>query len=102
MCWIIYWMDWERFHAIDVNFRQNALFCLKLALIKHGDHDALFALFGRGGWPTYRNIYGVVWEQLPTWVQNFWDNSIDYFNPKGLRQSFYWRGGAGDFAWLLM
>ncbi|MFZ5448200.1 MAG: DUF3419 family protein [Thermodesulfobacteriota bacterium] len=88
-------------HAVDVNFRQNALFHLKMALIKHGDHDALFALFGRGGWPTYRKIYAMVRRQLPAWVQEFWDNSIEYFNPKGLRQSFYWRGSAGDFAWLL-
>jgi hypothetical protein len=36
-------------HAIDVNFRQNALLCLKLALIRHGDQALLFSLFGNGG-----------------------------------------------------
>ena len=88
-------------HAVDVNFRQNALLFLKMALIEDGDHDSLFALFGRGSWPSYRDIYAQVRQLLPTWVQHFWDKKIAYFKPKGLRQSFYWRGGAGDFAWLL-
>lgn len=85
-------------HAVDVNFRQNALLFLKMALIEDGDHDSLFALFGRGSWPSYRDIYAQVRQLLPTWVQHFWDKKIAYFKPKGLRQSFYWRGGAPGFS----
>ena len=34
-------------------------------------------------------------------AQDFWDQKISYFSGRGLRKSFYWRGAAGDFAWLL-
>ncbi len=87
-------------HAVDVNFRQNALLCLKMALIEHGNHEFLFDLFGAGGWPGYRDIYAAVRPRLPAWAQTFWDAKIGYFSPQGLRQSFYWRGASGDFAWL--
>jgi S-adenosylmethionine-diacylglycerol 3-amino-3-carboxypropyl transferase len=88
-------------YAVDVNFRQNALLCLKMALIRHGNYEALFALFGEGRGLHYRDIYVAVRRHLPAWAQRFWDKKIDYFKPEGMRRSFYWRGGAGDFAWLL-
>lgn len=88
-------------HAIDVNFRQNALLCLKLALIRHGDFELLFALFGNGGAATYRDIYAQVRGSLPLWARSYWDTKINYFRPGGVRRSFYWRGAAGDFAWVL-
>jgi S-adenosylmethionine-diacylglycerol 3-amino-3-carboxypropyl transferase len=87
-------------HAVDVNFRQNALLYLKLALIQHENYDFLFSMFGNGGVPGYRNIYAAVRPRLPAWVQEYWDAKIDYFKPGGIRKSFYWRGAAGDFAWL--
>ncbi len=87
-------------NAVDVNFRQNALLYLKLALIEHGDHGFLFSLFGNGGVQAYRDIYAAVRARLPAWAQNYWDAKIDYFRPGGIRKSFYWRGAAGDFAWL--
>lgn len=87
-------------HAVDVNFRQNALLCLKIALIQYGNHEMLFSLFGHGGAPSYRNIYAAVRPGLPGWAQEYWDDKIDYFRPGGVRKSFYWRGAAGDFAWL--
>jgi S-adenosylmethionine-diacylglycerol 3-amino-3-carboxypropyl transferase len=37
---------------------------------------------------------------LSVWARKFWDEKIVYFNPKGVRRSFYWRGAAGDFAWV--
>jgi S-adenosylmethionine-diacylglycerol 3-amino-3-carboxypropyl transferase len=85
--------------AVDVNFRQNAVLALKMALLNAGDHQALFALFGNGGVPGYRDIYASLRPQLPVWAQRFWDEKIGFFNPKGVRRSFYWRGAAGDFAW---
>ncbi len=86
-------------HGVDVNFRQNAVLSLKMALLQAGDHQALFSLFGEGGAPAYRDIYASLRAFLPVWAQEFWDEKIGYFNPKGLRHSFYWRGAAGDFAW---
>jgi S-adenosylmethionine-diacylglycerol 3-amino-3-carboxypropyl transferase len=87
-------------HAVDMNFRQNALLALKVALIRHGDFEALFTLFGKGGGPAYREIYQAIRCGLPAWAQGYWDTKIAYFNPGGVRQSFYWRSAAGDFAWL--
>jgi S-adenosylmethionine-diacylglycerol 3-amino-3-carboxypropyl transferase len=86
--------------AVDVNFRQNAILALKMALLNQGDHQALFSLFGQGGVPGYRDIYASLRPHLPVWAQEFWDEKIVYFNPKGVRRSFYWRGAAGDFAWV--
>ncbi len=86
-------------HAVDVNFRQNAVLSLKMALLEAGDQQALFALFGEGGAPAYRDIYASLRTFLPVWAQEFWDEKIGYFNPKGLRHSFYWRSASGDFAW---
>ncbi len=86
--------------AVDVNFRQNAVLAMKMALLDAGDHQALFALFGQGGVPDYRDLYAPLRPFLPAWAQRFWDEKIVYFNPKGVRRSFYWRGAAGDFAWV--
>lgn len=86
--------------AVDVNFRQNATLALKMALLDAGEHQALFALFGKGGVPGYRDIYASVRPHLPVWAQRFWDEKIAFFNPQGVRRSFYWRGAAGDFAWV--
>ncbi len=89
-------------HAVDVNYRQNAVLCLKMALFHAGDQRALFSLFGEGGAPEYRDIYATLQPSLPVWAQEFWDEKIAYyFNPRGLRRSFYLRGAAGDFAWAL-
>lgn len=86
-------------HAVDVNYRQNAVLCFKMALLDNGDHQALFSLFGEGGGSGYRDIYASLRPALPVWAQKFWDEKIGYFNPKGMRRSFYWRSAAGDFAW---
>ncbi len=86
-------------HAVDINYRQNAVLRLKMALLEAGDHQALFSLFGKGGDLVYLDIYASIRPFLPFWAKRFWDAKIGYFNPKGLRRSFYWRGAAGDFAW---
>jgi S-adenosylmethionine-diacylglycerol 3-amino-3-carboxypropyl transferase len=87
-------------HAVDMNFRQNALLALKLALIRHGDFGALFTLFGEGGGPDYRDIYQTIRPGLAEWARDYWDAKISYFNPGGVRRSFYWRSATGDFAWM--
>jgi S-adenosylmethionine-diacylglycerol 3-amino-3-carboxypropyl transferase len=90
----------EEIHAVDVNDRQNALLELKLALLARGDFHALFSLFGLGGCEDYQKIYHSVRDLLSPPAQEFWDKKINYFSGRGLRKSFYWRGAAGDFAWL--
>jgi len=87
--------------AVDMNYRQNALLELKLAFLAERDFGELFAFFGRGQSPAYRQTYAALRERLSKAAQAFWDRHISYFNGKGLRRSFYWRGAAGDFAWTL-
>ena len=87
-------------HAVDVNYRQNALLELKMALFARRNFDDLFAMFGRGGCERYQEIYRSGRDLLSPAAQDFWDQKITYFSGRGLRKSFYWRGAAGDFAWL--
>ena len=88
-------------HAVDVNYRQNALLELKLALFARRNFADLFAMFGEGGCDNYQEIYQDIRELLSPEAQRFWDQKIKYFSGRGLRKSFYWRGAAGDFAWLM-
>ena len=90
----------KEIHAVDVNYRQNALLELKLALFARRDFRDLFSLFGLGGCEDYQKIYHAVRDFLSPAAQDFWDKKINYFSGRGLRKSFYWRGAAGDFAWL--
>ncbi len=89
-----------RIHAIDMNFRQNALLQLKLKMIEHSSFDDLFAMFGTGSHDKLDGLYKSVRPQLPGYAQVFWDKNIDYFSSRGLRKSFYYRGTAGNVAWL--
>jgi S-adenosylmethionine-diacylglycerol 3-amino-3-carboxypropyl transferase len=88
-------------HAVDVNFRQNALLDLKLAFFRSQPFGELYAFFGNGHSPTYRETYRALRDALSPLSRAFWDRKIDYFSGRGSRRSFYWRGAAGDFAWLL-
>lgn len=88
-------------HAVDMNFRQNALLELKMAFFAGGTFEDLLALFGRGGDDGYQQRYQAVRHLLSGQAQEFWDKKIHYFSGRGIRKSFYWRGAAGDFAWLL-
>ncbi|HAY22737.1 MAG TPA: DUF3419 domain-containing protein [Desulfobacterales bacterium] len=91
----------KEIHAVDVNYRQNALLEFKLALFARGNFEDLFALFGNGGIENYQEIYRSVQEDLSPAARKFWDRKIKYFSLGGVRRSFYWRGAAGDFAWLM-
>jgi S-adenosylmethionine-diacylglycerol 3-amino-3-carboxypropyl transferase len=88
-------------HCVDVNSRQNALMELKRALIKHGDYQLLYRIFGDGFYDKAHTVYH---EQLrsflPGYAQSFWDDKIKFFlNNKG-KKSFYYHGTAGSFAWI--
>lgn len=95
--------DCAEIHCVDLNPRQNALLELKIALIEAGDFEALFAFFGKGGTPQASAIF----EDLarprlrnPETAQ-YWSQNLSYFEKKGLRPSFYWRGSSGTVAWLI-
>lgn len=89
-------------HAIDMNYRQNALLELKKAFYKKGNHAALFQFFGRGNHPNPKVYYRkYLRASLPKTAQQFWDKKIEpYFTRSRLRPSFYYYGTAGTFAWL--
>lgn len=89
-------------HAVDMNFRQNALLELKLALLRGQDHAALFEMFGQGATGRYRQIYAAARDLLPPYAQGYWDEKIVFFDPRSLRRSFYYHGTSGTAAWLMM
>jgi S-adenosylmethionine-diacylglycerol 3-amino-3-carboxypropyl transferase len=88
-------------HAVDVNPRQNALLQLKLSLIRRGDFDDLFQMFGLGNHPQFEQLYADVRLDLPDYACDFWGEKIHYFAQTNLRKSFYYCGAAGEVAWLL-
>jgi S-adenosylmethionine-diacylglycerol 3-amino-3-carboxypropyl transferase len=89
-------------HTVDMNFRQNAVLELKMALIKQGDHEKLFSMFGEGATPEFRATYALVRDQLSEPAQRFWDEKITYFDPRSLKRSFYYHGTSGTVAWLML
>jgi len=88
-------------NCIDLNFRQNALLELKIGLFKHGDYDLLFDMFGNGyhRWAKedYHNLIRPI---LPKYAREFWDEKIKYFHKKDKKDTFYFHGTSGSFAWL--
>ena len=89
-------------HSVDMNFRQNAVLELKMALIKHGNHEMLFSLFGDGATPDFRAYYMLVRGDLSESAQRFWDEKITYFDPRSLKRSYYYHGTSGTVAWVML
>jgi S-adenosylmethionine-diacylglycerol 3-amino-3-carboxypropyl transferase len=88
-------------HAVDVNFRQNALLELKLAMLRRAEFADFFEMFGIGSHSDYKKAYHAIRSTLPEFARQYWDEKIGYFNPGGLKRSFYYQGTAGAAAWLL-
>lgn len=88
-------------HAIDMNFRQNAVLELKLALIRKGVHQDLFDMFGKGATPRFREIYNGVREDLAPQARAFWDDKISIFDPNSFKRSYYYHGTSGTAAWVM-
>ncbi len=89
-------------HTVDVNVRQNALLALKQASFRYGDYERHFQLFGEGYMSDARQFYFThLREQLLPEYAAFWDEKISYFCHKNPNKTFYFRGTAGQFAWLL-
>jgi S-adenosylmethionine-diacylglycerol 3-amino-3-carboxypropyl transferase len=93
----------RRIHAVDMNFRQNALLELKLAGIRALNYEEFFALFGEGGHPEFPRWYR---ERLRGGVSErarmYWDRRQHFFSRLGREDSFYHHGTTGRFARLLV
>jgi len=93
--------DPAEIHAVDMNYRQNALLELKQALLWQGNFEELFEMFGFGSHPEYAGMYRRVRHRLSGPAQEFWDKRISFFNPAGFKKSFYFRGTSGLAAWVM-
>ncbi len=92
----------RRVYCIDVNPRQNALLELKIAGIRRLDYPEFFALFSRGHVTGAAHLYHRrLRPELSRWARQYWDRHIRFFDGKGVRRSFYFRGTSGMFAFLI-
>jgi S-adenosylmethionine-diacylglycerol 3-amino-3-carboxypropyl transferase len=88
-------------HAVDMNFRQNALLELKIAGIVSLQYDDFFQIFGRGSHARFKDLYfDSMRPILSASARQFWDRHTQYFSPNSARRSFYYYGTAGDAAWV--
>jgi S-adenosylmethionine-diacylglycerol 3-amino-3-carboxypropyl transferase len=89
--------------AVDVNPCQNALLEFKVAAIRGLDHGAFWELFGAGRSRLARQMYheAIRPRLAPRW-RRFWDRHVGFFDGRGWRDSFYYRGSWGFLAWLLV
>lgn len=88
-----------RICAVDMNPRQNALLELKIAGIRALDYETFFAIFGRGQFADFENVYREALQpQLSPAAQKIWDDNTDYFTSG---RGFYFRGTSGLVARLI-
>lgn len=88
-------------HAVDVNYRQNALLELKVAGIRKLDFGSFFEMFGKGRIDDFGSIYrDCLRSELSPRSQVFWDNHGHYLD-RARGNSFYYHGTSGLFAWLV-
>lgn len=93
--------DPRSIHSVDVNYRQNALLELKMALITRENFDDLFEMFGIGSHIDHERIYAGVRDRLSLPSRQFWDKKIGFFNPQSFKRSFYYHGTSGLAAWVM-
>jgi S-adenosylmethionine-diacylglycerol 3-amino-3-carboxypropyl transferase len=66
--------------AVDVNPRQNALLELKLAAIRHLDHEDAFSIFGLGWHPKFPDLYrDKLRRDLSPFARAYWDGRHGWF-----------------------
>lgn len=88
--------------CVDMNPRQNALLELKMALFLAGDHENLLHYFGEGRHTEAVGYFQeVLQEHLSPSSRLFWEKNLHYFDGRGARNSFYWRGSAGLAAFVV-
>jgi S-adenosylmethionine-diacylglycerol 3-amino-3-carboxypropyl transferase len=89
-------------HAIDMNFRQNAVLELKKSGLRNLDWPTFFKLFGEGHLPDWREVYPAkLRADLPPDAQKYWDRHGKFFVGSKSRPSYYFRGTSGLFAWIV-
>lgn len=60
-----------------------------------------FQFFGEGNFKEAKSYYRkYLRENLPDYAKEYWDEHIHYFQGKGKRNSFYYRGASGALAYL--
>ena len=89
-------------HAVDMNPRQNALLQLKVAMIRRDNFADLFALFGEGAYPEFKQLRKEIADLLPPYANRYWKEKHYYFKSSPLNPSFYYRGTAGQMAWIAL
>ncbi len=103
-----YLLDGPReIRAVDVNFRQNALLELKLALFARRNFEDLFGMFGEGRCKKYQEIYQDIRDMLPPAAQQFLGPENNVFQRPRLAQIILLAGGeqeilpgcCGGFYW---
>jgi S-adenosylmethionine-diacylglycerol 3-amino-3-carboxypropyl transferase len=89
-------------YAVDMNYRQNALLELKMAAIRQLEFDEFFEMFGKGRLPGFERVYqNKLRRELTPKAQIYWDEHSYFFSERGRRDSFYYHGTSGLFAWLM-
>lgn len=87
----------QRIFAVDANPRQTALLELKIAGIRHLNHDDFFAIFGSGHHPAFQALYqDKLRAELSPFAQAWWDRHSNWFVNR--RRSFYFNGLSGIVA----
>ncbi len=89
--------------AVDLNPRQNALLELKLAGIRGLEFGPFFELFGQGRSPRWETLYReCLRPQLSSPAAAYWDKfGGAFFSGRGRRNSFYFHGTSGWFAFAV-
>lgn len=96
-------------HAVDMNFRQNALLELKRAACKALPQNEFFDLMGRGKLDRWDQAFNDdIRHRLSAQDAAYWDRNGWWFAGRGAkgpgrkknrRDSFYFYGTSGTFAW---
>ncbi len=89
-------------HAVDMNPRQNALLQLKVAMIHRGEFEDLYQLFGQGSHPDFKGLLETMRGDLHPFASRYWKSKSYYFRSTPLNPSFYYRGTAGQMAWIAL
>ncbi|HXY34275.1 MAG TPA: BtaA family protein [Planctomycetaceae bacterium] len=92
----------RRVFAVDINAPQNSLLELKLAGIRQLEFPDFFSLFGRGRLENWKYVYSSrLRPVLSPAAQRYWDRrGRDFFASNGPRNSFYFHGSSGWFAFV--
>lgn len=92
----------QKIHAVDMNYRQNALLELKLSSLRNLEYVDFFKLFAYGAHENIDKIYPrFLRPSLPEYAQTYWDKNISFFKQGGWRPTFYYHGTSGLVARLM-